>query len=325
MMHNRVLVTGAAGFIGSHLSEALLSRGYEVYAVDSFDDFYDRRLKEANLSALRASSRFTFREADLSDANLGPLLRDVDTIFHLAARAGVRTSWGEGFGPYVKNNIIGMQRLLEASVQAGVRRVVYASSSSVYGQTEEEKLPTSEDQTGRPISPYGITKLAGEHLLTAYGAASSLEVVGLRFFTVFGPRQRPDMAFHRFLKAALDGRSITLFGDGSQTRDFTFVEDIVAGVVAAGEQPAESIDARMFNLGGGHRVTLKHALNVISEVTHGRLRIDMQDRAAGDVTDTAADTSLAKTLLGYSPKTDLGAGIAAEWQWILGARQAGLL
>lgn len=324
-MQNRVLVTGAAGFIGSHLSEALLGRGYDVYAIDSFDDFYDRSLKNANVSALRASPRFNFWEADLSEADLKPFLRDVDIVFHLAARAGVRTSWGEGFGPYVKNNIIGMQRLLEASVQAGARRVVYASSSSVYGQTEEEKLPTSEDQTGRPISPYGITKLAGEHLLTAYGVASSLEVVGLRFFTVYGPRQRPDMAFHRFLRAALDCRPITIFGDGSQTRDFTFVEDIVAGVMAAGEQPAENINARVFNLGGGHRVTLKHALEVIADVTGGALQVDMQARAAGDVTDTAADTSLARSLLGYSPNVDLEAGIAAQWEWIQSARRAALL
>ena len=325
MTQNRVLVTGAAGFIGSHLSESLLDRGYDVYAVDCFDDFYDRRLKNANISALRALQRFSFWNADLSSADLAPFLRDVDTVFHLAARAGVRTSWGDGFGPYVRNNIIGMQRLLEASVQAGVRRFVYASSSSIYGQTEEEKLPTSEDQTGRPISPYGITKLAGEHLLTAYGVASSLEVVGLRFFTVYGPRQRPDMAFHLFLRAALDSQPITMFGDGSQTRDFTFVEDIVAGVMAAGEQPAENINARMFNLGGGHRVTLKHTLEVIADVTGGALQVNMQARAAGDVTDTAADTSLARSLLGYSPKVDLEAGIAAQWEWIQSARRAALL
>lgn len=325
MTQNRVLVTGAAGFIGSHLSEALLERGYDVRAVDSFDDFYDRALKDANLSAPSSSPRFSFSEADLSSADLEPLLRDVDTVFHMAARAGVRTSWGEGFEPYVRNNVMGTQRLLEASVRAGVRRVVYASSSSIYGETDESRLPTSEDEPGRPISPYGITKLAGEHLLTAYGLASALEVVGLRFFTVFGPRQRPDMAFHKFLKAALDGQTITIYGDGSQTRDFTFVGDIVAGVVAAGEGPAGYIDSKMFNLGGGHRVTLKHTLDVISDVTGGTLRLDMQERAAGDVTDTAADTSLARTLLGYSPATDLKSGLAAEWEWMKGARAAGLL
>ncbi len=325
MTQNRVLVTGAAGFIGSHLSEALLARGAEVYGIDSFDDFYDRSLKDANLATLKALPRFHFSEADLSEANLLPHLNSIDVVFHLAARAGVRTSWGDGFLPYVKNNVIGMQRLLEASVQAGVRRVVYASSSSIYGQTDERSLPTSEDQAGRPISPYGITKLAGEHLLAAYGIASTVEVVGLRFFTVFGPRQRPDMAFHKFLRAALDDRPVTVFGDGSQTRDFTFVGDIVSGVIAAGERPVEDINGRMFNLGGGHRVTLKHTLDVISEVTGGALRIITQERAAGDVTDTAADSSLAKSRLGYSPKTGLDAGLAAQWEWMQMARKAGLL
>ena len=227
----RVVVTGAAGFIGSHLAESLVADGHEVAGVDCFTDYYPRALKESNLERLRESPRFHLVEARLQDLDLVPLLDGAEHVYHLAAQAGVRASWGREFALYTDHNVLATQRLLEAALAAGRPAVVYASSSSVYG--DAPSLPLREDGPCQPVSPYGVTKLAGEHLAALYHRNHGLPTVSLRFFTVYGPRQRPDMAFHRFLKAARDGAEVPVFGDGRQTRDFTYVADIVSAVRSA--------------------------------------------------------------------------------------------
>ncbi len=225
------LVTGAAGFIGSHLAEALVARGHRVIGVDAFVDFSPRSMKEANLRDLRQAPTFQCIEADLRTTDLGTLLTGIDYVFHLAAQAGVRTSWGDGFTAYVEHNVLATQRLLEAAQQRGVRRVIYASSSSVYGETPT--LPAREDSPPLPISPYGVTKLAAEHLCRLYTIGHELPTISLRYFTVYGPRQRPDMAFHKFIHALLRDEPLPVYGDGEQSRDFTYVGDIVAATLAA--------------------------------------------------------------------------------------------
>ncbi len=225
------LVTGAAGFIGSHLAETLVARGYRVIGVDAFVDFSPRSMKEANLIDLCQAPTFQFIEADLRTTDLVTLLTGIDYVFHLAAQAGVRTSWGDGFAAYVEHNVLATQRLLEAAQQRGVRRVIYASSSSVYGETPT--LPAREDSPPLPISPYGVTKLAAEHLCRLYTIGHELPTISLRYFTVCGPRQRPDMAFHKFIHALLRDEPLPVYGDGEQSRDFTYVGDIVAATLAA--------------------------------------------------------------------------------------------
>jgi len=252
------LVTGAAGFIGSHLAEALVARGYRVIGVDAFVDFYPRSMKEANLRDLRQAPTFQFIEADLRTTDLVTLLTGIDYVFHLAAQAGVLTSWGDGFTAYVEHNVLATQRLLEAAQQRGVRRVIYASSSSVYGETPT--LPAREDSPPLPISPYGVTKLAAEHLCRLYTIGHELPTISLRYFTVYGPRQRPDMAFHKFIHALLRDEPIPVYGDGEQSRDFTYVGDIVAATLAA---MGHGVPGACYNLGGGVQVTVKEVLDLI--------------------------------------------------------------
>jgi nucleoside-diphosphate-sugar epimerase len=305
----RCLVTGAAGFVGSHLSERLLALGHEVIGVDRFSDYYPRHYKEDNVLRLQENSRFRLEEHDLASYDIATLLNGVEVVFHQAAQAGVRASWGKTFESYVQDNVLTTQRLLEAAREhRTVRKIVYASSSSVYGDTND--LPMRETSATHPHSPYGVTKLAAEHLCELYRRNFGLSTASLRYFTVYGPRQRPDMAFHKFIEATLDGRSIPVFGDGEQTRDFTFIADIVEANVRAGLGDAEGV----FNVGGGSRVTLNEVLGVMGELA-GTVRIDRRPNEAGDVTHTWADTSAAQKAFEYAPQVSLREGLAQQVAW----------
>jgi UDP-glucose 4-epimerase len=311
----RALVTGAAGFIGSFLCERLLADGHEVVGVDCFTDFYPRALKEANLARARDHRSFRLVEARLQDADLEPLLESAGAVYHLAAQAGVRASWGREFAHYTDHNVLATQRLLEAAVAAGGPRVVYASSSSVYG--DSGTLPLHEDGPCRPVSPYGVTKLAAEHLARLYHRNHGLPTVSLRFFTVYGPRQRPDMAFHRFLRAARDGEPVAVFGDGLQTRDFTYVDDIVSAIRAAG---LSGRPGSVYNVGGGERIALNDVLRLIEEVAARPLCIQRQEAQKGDMRDTFADTGAAARELGFRSTVGLHEGLRREWDWLREAR-----
>jgi UDP-glucuronate 4-epimerase len=312
-VNGQIVVTGAAGFIGSSLCDRLLAEGREVVGVDCFTDYYPRELKEANLVAAREHPSFTFVEQDLVDADLPALVDGADVVYHLAAQAGVRESWGQTFEVYTRDNVLATQRVLEACVAAGGPNVVYASSSSVYG--DQDELPLREDMTPRPKSPYGVTKLAGEHLALLYAANYGLHTVSLRFFTVYGPRQRPDMAFNKFIRAMLEGREIVQFGDGAQTRDFTFIGDIVGGLVRAPAAPAGTV----MNIGGGNRVTLNEAILTLQEVTGLPALIDCRPEEKGDVRDTLADVGRIEAYLDFKPGTELAVGLKAEYEWLVAA------
>jgi UDP-glucuronate 4-epimerase len=299
----RYVVTGAAGFIGSHLAEALLADGHEVVAVDSFTDYYERSRKARNAAALDVL------ELDLAEAPLEPVLAGADGVFHLAGQPGVRASWGESFQLYLDRNVRATQRLFEASAAAGVR-VVFASSSSVYG--DAETYPTPEQVEPRPISPYGITKLACEHLATAIGRAQGLEAVVLRYFTVYGPRQRPDMAFTAMLEALAQGERFRLFGDGSAARSFTYVEDAVAATIAAMDRGRAG---ETYNVGGGDEATMSQVIALAEELSGRTLALERIEAAAGDVKRTRADVTKAAAELGWAPTTSLRDGMQAQWEW----------
>ena len=307
----RALVTGVAGFVGSTLAERLVADGVDVVGIDSFTDYYPRAIKERNLAALLTSRTFRFVEARLQDADLARILADCTHVFHLAAQAGVRKSWGRDFAVYTVNNVEATQVLLEACVGKPLERVVYASSSSVYGDRVE--LPMRETALPQPVSPYGVTKLAAEQLCFLYFVNYAVPTVSLRYFTVYGPRQRPDMAFHRFLQATRRGKPISLFGDGNQTRDFTFVADAVAATVAAG---IRGIPGRVYNIGGGSRVSMHDVIEIIGRVAGRRPTVAVDPVQKGDMRHTYADTTLARTDLGFAPSTSLEDGLAAEYRWL---------
>ena len=311
----KAIVTGAAGFIGSHLVESLLADGHEVVGVDCFVDYYPRAAKEQNLARARGHSAFRLVEGRLQELDLARVFDGAGAIYHLAAQAGVRSSWGRDFALYSDHNVLATQRVLEAAAGAGRPRVVYASSSSVYG--DAKALPLREDTPCQPVSPYGVTKLAGEHLAVLYHRNHGLPTTSLRFFTVYGPRQRPDMAFHRFLKAARDGQAIHLYGDGEQTRDFTFVADIVAATRAAA---VSGRPGSVYNVGGGERVALNAVLRTIDEITGRALRIEREEAQKGDMRDTFADTTAAGRDLGFRSTVHLAEGLRREWDWIRGQR-----
>jgi UDP-glucose 4-epimerase len=306
----RALVTGAAGFIGSHLAERLLGEGWVVTGVDCFTDYYARSLKEENLAAFREHPGFTLVEADLLAGDLAPLVAGQDVVFHLAGQAGVRASWGRDFGIYTQNNVLVTQRLLEAARDAGLQRFVYASSGSIYGDVTA--LPITEETLPRPVSPYGVTKLAGEHLCHLYHTSFRVPAVRLRYFTVYGPRQRPDMAFHRFIRALLRDEAFPLYGDGQQTRDFTFVGDVVQSTLAAIHAPPGGV----YNVAGGARVSVNQVISVLEELVGRPPRVDRQAEQAGDQRHTWADTSAAHRDLGYAPQVGLRDGLAAEVAWL---------
>jgi UDP-glucose 4-epimerase len=312
-----VLVTGAAGFIGSHLSRRLLREGAHVIAVDSFTDFYPRWIKERNLSPLAGDRNFEFLPQDLLDLDLEGILARVDVVYHLAAQAGVRSSWGENFSVYIQNNIQCTQRLLEGAKGKPLHRLIYASSSSVYGLSPT--LPMSETSLPYPLSPYGVTKLAAEQLCFLYFQNYGVPTVALRFFTVYGPGQRPDMAFHKFFRAIAEGRPIAVFGDGEQTRDFTYVDDIVEASLSASRRGRAG---EVYNVGGGHRERLNDLFPVLEEICGKKVEVKREERQKGDVAHTFADIQKARLDLGYSPRTVLKDGLREEWEWIKALYQA---
>jgi nucleoside-diphosphate-sugar epimerase len=308
----RVLVTGCAGFLGSHLSERLVASGEEVLGVDCFTDYYPREQKDANLERLRDQRRFRLRELDLGRGPLDGLVEGIDTVFHLAAQPGVRGSFGMSFGRYVHDNILATQRLLEASAEVGVRTFVYASSSSVYG--DSLTYPTAEETERAPISPYGLTKLATEELAAVYGRLEGMRTVGLRYFTAYGPRQRPDMAFAKFLRAALARVPVRVLGDGLQIRDFTFVDDVVEGTIAAARRGAQGA---VYNVGGGTQVRLLDALRKMEELLGMPIAVDHMPNARGDVRRTCSDPRRAARDLGFTPGVSLEEGLARQVEWAL--------
>jgi nucleoside-diphosphate-sugar epimerase len=309
----KIIVTGAAGFIGSQLAEALLKQGEEVIGIDEFNDYYNTALKRKNIAHLHLSPGFQLIEGDIQLLDWQTLLKDVEVVYHQAAQAGVRASWGQGFRAYTERNINATQVLLEAAKDAtNLKRLVFASSSSVYG--DAETLPTHEGICPAPVSPYGITKLAAERLCGLYQKNFGLPFVALRYFTVYGPRQRPDMAFHKFFKSILQDEAIPIYGDGLQTRDFTFISDAVAANLAAAYVP-EAV-GEVFNIGGGSRVVLKEVLDTMEEIVGKRVKRNHIEKAMGDARHTAADVSKAQRILGYQPEVSLREGLTQEWKWV---------
>jgi UDP-glucose 4-epimerase len=305
------LVTGAAGFIGSHLCQRLLKEGNTVIGIDNFSDYYPKWIKETNLKDLLKSSDFEFIETDLAQTDLSPSLDRTEYVFHLAAQAGVRASWGKSFTVYSKNNIEATQKLLESVKETKVKRFIYASSSSVYGDCPD--LPWTETSPLFPYSPYGVTKLAAEHLCTLYNRNYELPALSLRYFTVYGPGQRPDMAFHRFLKALKKNEPIPVFGDGTQTRDFTYIDDIIEATVAS---ITYGRTGETYNIGGGDRKKLKDIFPILENICQKEVVIDRQDTQKGDAPHTYASTDKARKELKYSPQTQIEDGLREEWKWL---------
>ncbi|MDQ1383958.1 MAG: UDP-glucuronate 4-epimerase [Actinomycetota bacterium] len=308
----RALVTGAAGFVGSHLTDALLARGDIVRGVDCFTPYYEATEKEGNVSSARSHPNFEFVNADLRTSAIAPLLDGVDAVFHQAAQAGVRLSWAGGFADYVGHNVVATQRLLEAVVAARPSaRVVYASSSSVYGN--QARYPTEEADLPKPYSPYGVTKLAAEHLCGLYAENWNVSTVSLRYFTVFGPRQRPDMSIHRLCEAAIHGTSFPRYGDGSQVREFTYVDDIVRGNLLAAER--DVAPGSYCNLAGGGEVTLSQLIDLVGDLAGNPVRVDQQPRQAGDAFRNGGSIKRARELLDWAPEVSLRDGLRAQLEW----------
>lgn len=309
------IVTGCAGFIGSHVVEACLVRGDRVIGVDVMTDYYDVAQKRSNLDAVVDNDRFELVEVDINDMPLD-LLDDVDVIYHQAGQPGVRSSWRDQFEEYVQRNVSATQRLLEAAVQRDVGRFVYASSSSLYGNAE--RYPVDETMRPQPFSPYGVTKLAAEHLCSLYGGNFGLSTVSLRYFTVYGPRQRPDMATHRLFEAALNGTPFPLFGTGDQLRDFTYVGDVVRANLLAGEADVEP--GLVVNIAGGGQCSMHTLIAEVEEVSGRSIQIDRLDPERGDVGRTGALTDRAREQLGWEPQVALREGLERQYEWHLSRR-----
>lgn len=304
----KALVTGCAGFIGSSLTDKLLEEGHHVIGIDCFTEYYPVEIKKRNLQSALKNRNFTFIESDLLDMNTFP---EVNYIFHQAAQAGVRASWGKSFEIYMRNNILATQRLLEYYKDRELKKFIFASSSSIYGDVEE--LPVKEDAPKKPISPYGVTKLAAENLCYLYHKNYGLPAVSLRYFTVYGPRQRPDMGIHKFITAALRGDEITIFGNGEQTRDFTYISDIVKANLQAAECKPDWIS---LNIGGGSRISVSELLRIIENSVGKRTKIKYVENQKGDVRDTHADTALARKVIGYKPEVNVETGIAKQVEFM---------
>ncbi len=307
----KAFVTGVAGFIGSTLADRLLADGADVLGVDNFSDYYPRAIKERNIAAARSHPRFRLVDASLQALDLRELLQDRTHVFHLAAQAGVRKSWGRDFAIYTANNIDATQVLLEACRGLPIEKLVYSSSSSVYG--DSAAMPMCEQALPQPVSPYGVSKLAAEQLCYLYFVNFAVPTVSLRYFTVYGPRQRPDMAFHKFIRATLRGEPITLYGDGEQTRDFTYVSDAVEANVLAS---ARGVPGRVYNIGGGSQVPVNRVLEMIARVTGRTPRVAAEGAQKGDMRHTCADTSRARADLGFMPSVGLEDGLRAEYRWL---------
>src|SRR5919108_1191791 len=314
----RVVVTGAAGFIGSHLTDRLLALGHDVVGIDSFSDYYDRARKKQNLEAARNHKDFTLVELDLVDGDVARALRGASVVFHLAGQEGARPSWGDHFNSYLDDNILATQRVLEALRENPVERFVFASSESVYG--DAEMFPTKESALPRPVSPYGMTKLAAEHLVFVYMRNFGIPATSLRYFTVYGPRQRPDMAFCRFMEALVDEQEIEIYGDGEQTREFTFVSDAVDGTVKAA---AADVAGQIINLGGGSRVTVNRVLDTLEDISDIKARRKYLPVAPGDPRHTGASINVARDRLGWEPRVSLREGLSRQWNWFQERRSAG--
>ncbi len=308
-----ILVTGCAGFVGSALVRRLLAEGNEVTGIDAFRDFYPRKLKEKNMESFSDDKSFTFIEGDICKAGLGKILKKGSVVFHQAAHPGVRQSWGDEFASYVKDNIEATKVLLDACRKAGVGKLVIASSSSVYGNSDS--VPVKEDAAKKPESPYGVTKLASENMCFSYQSNFGVPCIALRYFTVYGPGQRPDMAFNKFITAALAGGDITVYGDGGQTRDFTFIDDVVEANLLAMEADCAG---EAINIAGGARSSIKDVLEIIGRLTGKEMHVTYSGKEAGDVRHTYADISKAKKLLGYEPRVGLESGLKAEIEWLKG-------
>jgi nucleoside-diphosphate-sugar epimerase len=309
MAESRALVTGAAGFIGSHLTERLLRDGVRVTGVDCFTDYYDPELKRRNLAAALAHPGFTLLDLDLARDDLARLPQ-VDVVYHQAAQPGVRASWGAEFAIYTQQNVLATQRLLERYRDAKLDRFVYASSSSVYG--DAERYPTDEDLLPRPFSPYGVTKLAAEHLVLLYGRNFGLPVAALRYFTVYGPRQRPDMAFHKFCKALLRRDPIPVYGDGKQSRDFTYIEDAIEANVRAWRKSGPQ---GVYNVGGGSQVEVLEAIGHLERFLGVSANVKHEQRPPGDPLRTRADASRLSADLAFVPRVPIEEGLKAEAEW----------
>jgi len=305
------LVTGAAGFVGSHLCERLLQEGFDVVGIDSFTDFYPKWIKEKNILPLMREEKFEFIAEDLNRLDLKRLLKKADYIFHLAAQAGVRTSWGQNFSIYTQNNIEATQKLLEAAKANQIKKFVYASSSSVYGFCPE--LPMSETSPVCPFSPYGVSKLAAEQLCFLYFKNYGVPCVSLRLFTVYGPRQRPDMAFHKFFRTIAENKHISIFGDGKQTRDFTYIDDVIEANFAALEKGKKG---EIYNIGGGNRKKLEDIFPILENICQKKIKVKLEERQKGDVPHTLAKIDKARKDLDYSPKIKLYDGLKEEWIWL---------
>ena len=308
-------MTGAAGFIGSHLCERLLNDGHNVVGVDSFADYYDRSRKEKNLEGARAHENFTLEELDIAFGDMERVIRDASVVFHLAGRPGLRPSWGPDFDRYVHDNIVATQRLLESLREVRLDRFVFASSWSVYG--DAEVFPTKESTLPRPVSPYGMTKLAAEHLAFVYMRNFNVPATALRYFTVYGPRQRPDMAFHRFMDALVENREIEIFGDGEQTREFTYVSDAVDGTVKAA---SADVVGQVINLGGGSRVTVNRVIDTLEEISGIEARRKYLPAAPGDPRHTGASINKARDQLAWEPRVSLREGLTRQWNWFQQSR-----
>jgi UDP-glucose 4-epimerase len=304
------VITGAAGFVGSHLADACLARGWTVTGVDSFTDYYSSEVKRSNIDSAARSDGFRLLETDLAVDPIEPLLESAQIVFHLAAQPGVRASWGTQFDIYTNSNVIALQRLLEAAKDLSLHKLVFASSSSVYGDAEQ--LPTPESAKLAPVSPYGATKVLGEHLCGIYRRSYDLPVVALRYFSVYGPRQRPDMAFSRLIDSALHGTEMRIYGDGNQTRDFTYVADAVAATIAAAElAPAGGV----YNVGGGSRMSLTSTIELITSEIGAAPNLRWTGRQRGDARDTAADTSRITSELEFVPAWDVSRGLTQQIAW----------
>ena len=313
----RVLVTGCAGFIGSHVAERLVAEGHKVVCIDAFTDYYSPRIKKFNISRLLGAKDFILIERDINEIPLDELrnlMKHVDIVIHEAAQPGVRSSWGMEFEKYVRHNVLATQRLLEASIGTGIRRFVYASSSSVYGN--QPSMPLREDMLPRPYSPYGVTKLAAENLANAYYENYGVPVVMLRYFTVYGPRQRPDMAFHRFILAILKGEPIVVYGDGRQMRDFTYVEDVVEATLKAAFSDNKDVIGTVINIGSGRPIQLIDVIKLLEDIIGVEAKIVYTEQAKGDVKATYADISRANKLLDWKPKTSIREGLEKEVAWV---------
>lgn len=303
----KALVTGCAGFIGSTLTDRLLNDGYEVIGIDRFSDYYSKELKRENLSLAMSHPKFTLIEKDIVEMKDFP---DVDYVFHLAAQAGVRASWGESFAIYTRDNIQATQRLLEFYKESGIRKFVYSSSSSAYGNVG---LPMHEEMRTQPVSPYGVTKLAAEDLCYLYWKNYSVPTVSLRYFTVYGPRQRPDMGIHKFFSAILNGEEVTVYGDGSQTRDFTYIDDAISANILAA---IISVSGEVCNIGGGNRISVIDLIRTIEEITGTVARIRYSDEQKGDVSDTWADTRKSSEILGWQAQVRVHEGLVRYRDWL---------